>query len=59
MDIKTDDTPTIDGLARRTALLARSLLTWDDSRAALRRGIALLTKMQKAQAKLPNQHTIE
>jgi hypothetical protein len=59
MEIKTDDTPTIDGLARRSALLARGLLTWDDSRAALRRGIKLLTKWEKAQAKLPNQHDTE
>ncbi len=59
MDIKTDDTPTVEGMAIRSARLAHTLLTWNDSRAALRRGIALLTKWEKAQKKLPNQHATE
>jgi len=59
MDIKTDDTPTIEGLAIRCARLARSLLTWDDSRSALYRGLDLLDEWEMLQQGLPNQRDIE
>ncbi len=59
MDTKTDDTPTVEGMAIRSARLAHTLLNWKDARAALRRGTKLLTEWEKAQAKLPNQHATE
>jgi len=45
----TDDTPTVDGMARRCAMLARSLLSWDDARMALLQGMGLLRQWERTQ----------